>query len=172
MTFDCILANSPFGKIGVEITNKLIDEIPYNDISILGTRAMLSKHNENLALEYIYIENYILKPETKCKWVRQIILLGHKGTCNVIAPTYYGSNKEIKPNEIRIPFSIQSTGQFRIGFDALTTRNRETSHIMSVPDEEFEYLKEHWKSMEYIERFWWLHDRGLWKRYLNAAPHY
>lgn len=165
MTFDCILANPPYGKIGVEITKTLINDIPHKDISILGTRAMLSRHNEHLALEYVYIGNYILKPGIKCKWVRQIILLGHKGSCNVILEKADKYNGKIRRNEIRVPFSIQSEGQVRLSFNGLTTSNRATSHIISVSDEDFEYIKEHWKSMDYIERFWWLHDHGLWKAF-------
>lgn len=60
MRFTKILSNPPFGKIGVDITNIIMNEIPYQDIVILGTRTMLSKYCDKLALEYAYIEGYIL----------------------------------------------------------------------------------------------------------------
>ena len=167
MTFDCIYSNPPFGKIGVDIVNKITKEIPYNDISILGTTAMLSKHNDCLALEYTYIENYTLKPVTKCKWVGQLILLGHKGGCDVIATSRYNRiTKEEKPNEIRIPFSGHAKGVVVGCIKAITTRNRDTSTIMSLSDEDYEYIKKHWDDMDYVERFWWLVDRGLYKKYV------
>ena len=167
MTYDCIYSNPPFGKIGVDIVNKITKEIPYNDISILGTTAMLSKHNDQLALEYVYIEGYTLSPVTKCKWVAQLILLGHKGKCDVISHSKYsGRAKEERPNEVRIPFSDTGKGVVTECSKIITTRNRNTSIILSLSDEDYEYIKEHWDDMSYVERFWWLVDKGLYKKYV------
>ena len=167
MTYDCIYSNPPFGKIGVDIVNKITKEIPYNDISILGTTAMLSKHNDQLALEYVYIEGYTLSPVTKCKWVAQLILLGHKGKCDVISHSKYsGRAKEERPNEVRIPFSDTGKGVVAECSKIITTRNRNTSIILSLSDEDYEYIKEHWDDMSYVERFWWLVDKGLYKKYV------
>lgn len=165
MKFTKIIANPPFAKIGVDITKVIMNEIPHEDIVILGTRAMLSNHNERLALEYIYIEDYILNPPTKCKWVRQIILLGYKGSCKVTPSKQYKSSTPEQPNEIRVDFSSAKGGEMRILFDTLLTRNRKTSMMISLTDEDYEYLKEHWAEMDYVERFWWLHDHGLYSRF-------
>lgn len=62
MHFDNIISNPPYGSIGVDIVSKIMYDVPHNDISILGTRAMLCKHNKHLALEYVYIERYTLSP--------------------------------------------------------------------------------------------------------------
>ena len=167
MTFDFILMNPPFGKIGVDIVNKITKEIPYNDISILGTTAMLSKHNDVLALEYIYIGDYTLSPVTKCNWVKQLILLGHKGHCDVVTSSKYtGKSKEENPNELRIPFSDTAKGVVTECSKIITTRNRNTSIILSLSDEDYEYIKEHWDDMSYVERFWWLVDKGLYRKYV------
>lgn len=165
MQIDNIIANPPYGKLGVDITNHIVNQVPHKDISILGTRAMLSKHNESLNLEYVYIEGYTLSPVTKCKWVAQVILLGHKGTCKVIPDKCDRHNGKIMPNEIRVPFGIQCGGHFHIPVNVILTRNRVTSHIISVSDDDYEYIKEHWNDMSYIERFWWLHDHGLYKQF-------
>lgn len=167
MKFDHIYSNPPFGKIGVDIVNKITSEIPYNDISILGTTAMLSKHNDILALEYAYIANYTLNPVTKCKWVNQLILLGYKGECDVIAHSVYsGRAKEERPNEIRIPFSDHTKGLIVGCTKVITTRNRDTSTILSLSDEDYEYIKEYWDDMPYVERFWWLVNMGMYKKYV------
>lgn len=166
MKFDNILANPPYDKIGVEITNIIINEIPYKDISILGTRPMLGKHNERLALGYVYIEDYILEPPTKCKWVSQLVMLGHKGSCNVIPATCDGHNGKIRPNELRVTFSSGMCGRMCQSLEPLLTRNRETSWIISVSDEDYEYIKKHWDRMDCVERFWWMHDHGLYKQFM------
>ena len=166
MTFDCIYSNPPFGKIGVEIVNKITKEIPYNDISILGTTAMLSKHNDQLALEYVYIGDYTLNPVTKCNWVEQIILLGYKGKCDVVPSKAYRGRKEEKPNKFRVTFGANGSGLFQGTIYTRTTRNRNTSIILSLSDEDYEYIKEHWDDMSYVERFWWLVDKGLYKKYV------
>lgn len=166
MTFDNIISNPPFGKIGVDIVNKITSEISYNDISILGTTSMLSKHNDCLALEYVYIESYTLNPVTKCKWVSQLILLGHKGKCDVVPSKAYNGRKEEMPNELRVTFGANGSGLFRGTIYTRTTRNRDTSDILSLSDEDYEYIKKHWDEMSYVERFWWLVDRGLYKKYV------
>ena len=165
MKFDHIYSNPPFGKIGVDIVNK-IKEIPYNDISILGTTAMLSKHNDVLSLEYAYINEHILSPITKCKWVGQVILLGHKGKCDVIPIKCINHPKETLPNEIHIPFIFRCAGKIRVSLNCILTRNRDTSIILSLSDEDYEYIKKHWDGMTYIDRFWWLVDKGFYKKYV------
>lgn len=166
MTFDHIIANPPYGKIGVDITNKILNDIEYKDISILGTSAMLSKHNDCLSLEYVYIEGRTLSPITKCPWVCQLILLGHKGSCTVIKSVHIPRNMEVQPNEIRIPFNYQGSGQVRAKIDIMLTRNRNTSIIISISDKDMEYVKAHWGNMNYVERFWWLVEHRFYNKYI------
>ena len=166
MRFDNIIGNFPYGKIGVDITNFILKEISYNDISLLGTTAMLSKHNDVLALEHVYIEGYTLSPVTKCKWVVQLILLGHKGKCDVIPGKLINHPKEIMPNEIRMAFSLRRSGNMRVTLKSILTRNRDTSIILSLSDKDYEYIKKHWDGMSYVERFWLLVDKGLYKKYV------
>ena len=168
MNFDCILANPPYGNIGCDIVNKIMYDVPHKDISLLGTRAMLGKHNKRLALEYVYIEDYVLNPVCKVKWVRQLILLGHKGSCKVVPATCFeGHRMKELPNELRIVFSGKESGSIYGTLNRLLTRNRTTSHILSVSDEDYEYIKTYWDDMDYIQRFWWLHDHGLYKRFVE-----
>ena len=167
MNFDCILANPPYAKIGCDIVNKIVYDVPHKDISLLGTRAMLGKHNKRLALEYVYIADYVLNPVCKVRWVQQLILLGHKGSCRVVPATCY-QHKEERPNELRIAFSTEAKGITpHETLKPLLTRNRATSFILSVSDEDYEYIKTHWDGMGAIERFWWLHDHGLYKRFVE-----
>ncbi len=168
MTFDHIITNPPYGKIGCDITKTLLNDIPHKEISILGTRTMLCKHNDHLALEYVYIEDYILEPPTKCKWVSQIILLGHDGKCTIIPLTsYQGNREEEKPNELRIPFIRKTSGNIGGSINTFLTRNRATSEILSLSDEDYEYVKAHWDEMDILERFWWLHDHGFYRRFIE-----
>ena len=166
MNFENIIGNPPYGKIGVDITNFILKQISYNDISILGTTAMLSKHNDVLALEYAYIRYYILNPVTKHTWVSQLILLGHKGKCDVIHTKFCRNPKEIVPNEVRLPFTVGHNGTADISMKCLISRNRDTSYIMSLSDEDYEYIKKHWDNMTYVERFWWLMDKEFYKKYV------
>lgn len=167
MNFDCIIANPPYAKIGCDIVNKIMYEVPHKDISLLGTLAMLGKHNKRLALEYVYIGDYVLNPVCKVKWVQQLILLGHKGSCTVVPATYYNHKEEEKPNELRIEFSSTGKGTSHETLNPLLTRNRATSLMLSVSDEDYEYIKTHWDDMPYVDRFWWLHDHGLYKRFVE-----
>lgn len=169
MTFDNIIANPPYSKLGVDIVNKIIKEVPYRDISILGTRAMFKKHNDVLNIEYVYIENYTLSPVTKCKWVKQIILLGHKGQCSVIPKRSYDSRyvKSEQPNEIRITFSNVASGALCMTLSNILYRKQSNSVMLSLSDGDYEYIKAHWDNMTLVERFWWLHDHGFFKRYIT-----
>lgn len=169
MTFDNIIANPPYSKIGCDITKYILDNVSYRDISMLGTRAMFKKHNDVLNIEYIYINGYTLSPVTKCKWVEQIVLLGHKGHCEVIPKRSYRAKgiKSEQPNEIRIAFSNEGTGELSMTLSNILNRKRTTSIIISLSDEDYEYIKAHWNNMTHVERFWWLHDHGFFKRYIT-----
>ena len=169
MTFDNIIANPPYSKIGTDIVNKIIKEVSYRDISILGTRAMFRKHNDVLNIEYVYIADYTLSPVAKCKWVQQIVLLAHKGQCSVIPRRSRMARylKSEQPNEIRISFSNEGNGRFKMALSNILYRKRSTSTILLLNDGEYEYIKAHWDNMTGIERFWWLHDHGFFNRYIT-----
>ncbi len=169
MTFDNIIANPPYSNLGVNIVNKIIKEVPYGDISILGTRAMFNKHNDVLDIEYVYIEDWVLNPLNKVKWVKQIILLGHKGQCKIIPKRSYRARgiKTEQPHEIRIAFSIEGSGLFNMTLSNILYRKRSTSVMLSLTDSEYEYIKAHWDNMTRVERFWWLHDQRFFKKYIT-----
>lgn len=93
-------------------------------------------------------------------------MLGYKGSCKVIPSKQYTSSTPEQPNEIRVDFSSVKDGQIGTSLNFLQTRNRETSMMISLSDEDYEYLKEHWAEMERVERFWWMHDHGLYSRFV------
>lgn len=39
--------------------------------------------------------------------------------------------------------------------------------MLSLSDEDYEYIKAHWDNMTRVERFWWLHDHGFFKNYIT-----
>lgn len=139
MTFNNIIGNFPYGKIGCDITNFILKYIPYNDISMLGTRAMFRKHNDVLNIEYVYITNWVLNPISKIKWVEQLILLGHKGHCEVVPTKVFNHHSPEHPNEIRVAFSMETTGEIRAFINTLLTRSRKTSRILCLSDGDYEY---------------------------------
>ena len=165
MIFDFILSNCPFGTAGISIVNKLMEEVPSNEVSLLGTTQMLSKHNDQLALEYVYIEKNVLKPKIRFNWVQQMIVLGWTGKCKVCPTKYYSHKEEPKPNEIRITYALQGGGEIRMSINAMLNRNRDTSVMLSLSDKDYKYFLEHWKDMDNVDRFHWLVDMGLYKRF-------
>ena len=166
MTFDNIIANPPYSKIGCDITKYILDNVSYRDISMLGTREMFRKHNDVLNIEYVYITDWVLNPISKVKWVEQVILLGHKGHCEVVPTRASHHHSPERPNEIRVPFTLGYSGHFHVSLNCLLTRNIKTSYILYLSDEDYEYIKTHWGNMTYVERFWWLVDRGIYKKYV------
>ena len=165
MTFDNIIANPPYSKIGCDITKYVLNNVSYKDISMLGTRAMFRKHNDVLNIEYVYIADWVLNPLSKVKWVQQVILLGHKGHCEVIPDKVHSHNCPEHLYEIRVPFPKGYTGELCISLKYLLTRSRKTSYILYLSDGDYEYIKTHWDNMTRVERFWWLYDKGLYTRY-------
>lgn len=165
MTFDNIIANPPYSKIGCDITKYILGNVSYKDISMLGTRAMFRKHNDVLNIEYVYIKDWVLNPLSKVKWVEQVILLGHKGHCEVVPARVFHHHCPERSNEIRVPFPMGYTGELSISLNCLLTRSRKTSYILYLSDGDYEYIKAHWDNMTYVERFWWLYDKGFYTRY-------
>lgn len=165
MTFDNIIANPPYSKIGRDITKYILDNVSYRDISMLGTGAMFRKHNDVLNIEHVYITDWVLNPLSKVKWVKQTILLGHKGHCEVVPAKAVPRHCPERPNEIRVPFPMRHSGDLHISLNFLLTRSRKTSCMLYLSDEDYEYITAHWDNMTRTERFWWLYDKGLYTRY-------
>lgn len=168
MTFDNIIANPPYSKIGCDITKHILYNVSYKDISMLGTRAMFKKHNDVLAIEYVYISNWVLNPLSKVMWVSQVILLGHKGRCEVVPARGLRNHYPEHLNEIRVPFPQECNGDLHSSLNNLLTRSRKTSLMLYLSDGDYEYIKVHWDNMTRVERFWWLHDKGLYTKYIEA----
>lgn len=172
MQIDNIIANPPYGKIGVDITNHIMNQVPHKDISILGTRAMLLKHCDKLALKYCYIENYVMNPLTKVKWVSQIILLGHNGKTLVSEQrTHCIKEKdweEPHKREFRIPFMESSSGNLRHSYKCIKSRSRSTSLIVELTEDEWEKLK-NWDNWNPYERFLFCIEIGMYRR-LEIEP--
>ena len=165
MIFDFIMANPPYSHIGCDITKYLLEEVPHNEISLLGTTQMLSSHNDQLAMEYVYIEKNVLKPKIRFNWVQQMIVLGWTGKCKVYPTKYYSHKEEPKPNEIRITYALQGGGEIRMSVNAMLNRNRSTSVMLSLSDKDYKYFLKHWKDMDNVDRFYWLVDIGLYKSF-------
>ena len=167
MNFTKIIANPPFGKIGVDITNIIMNKIPHEDIVILGTRAMLLKHCDKLALKYCYIDNYVLNPITKCKWVEQMILLGCNGKTLVSEQRTHRTTEkgweEPHEREFRSPFMLSNNGNITIYYRTLTTRSRDSSLIVELTEEEWEKLKS-WDKWNTYERFLFCIEIGMYRR--------
>lgn len=164
---DLIIANSPYGKIGVDITNHIMNQVPHKDISILGTRAMLLKHCDKLALEYCYIENYVLNPLTKVKWVGQLILLGYTGKTLVSEQRTHRTRdkgwEEPHKREFRVPFSSDFGGNITHSYERLINRSRSTSIIIELTEDEWEKLK-NWDNWNPYERFLFCIEIGMYRR--------
>lgn len=167
MQIDNIIANPPYGKIGVDITNHIMNQVPHKDISTLGTMAMLNKHCDKLALEYCYIENYVLNPFTKVKWVRQIILLGHTGKTLVSEQRTHSITEkgwgEPHKREFRLPFMGGPNGTTRCSYECLINRSRSSSILIELTEDEWEKLK-NWDNWNPYERFLFCIEIGIYRR--------
>lgn len=173
MKFTKILANPPFGKIGVDITNIIMNEIPHEDIVILGTRTMLLKHCDKLALEYAYIENYVLNPFTKVKWVSQIIILGHPGKTLVSEQRTHRITEKgweyPHEREFRIPFIRCTGGNLIISYKCSITRSRSSSLIIELTEDEWEKLKNR-DNLNPYERFMFCIEIGGYRHLEIVSP--
>lgn len=76
MTFDNIIANPPYGKIGVDITKAVIKQNPDSNYAMLGTRNMFKPfYADTLACAFVQIGTYELGSNKKLDWgVEQAIL--------------------------------------------------------------------------------------------------
>lgn len=86
MTFDCIIANPPYAKIGCDITKAVIKKNPDSNYAMLGTRSMFKPfYADTLACAFIQIGRYELGSNAKLDWgVEQAILLATNGWTEVV----------------------------------------------------------------------------------------
>jgi hypothetical protein len=86
MTFDNILANPPYAKIGVDITRNVIEQNPDSNYAMLGTRSMFKPfYADTLACAFVQIGKYELGSNKKLDWgVEQAILLATNGWTEVV----------------------------------------------------------------------------------------
>lgn len=86
MYFDCILANPPYAKIGVDITRNVIEQNPDSNYAMLGTRSMFKPfYADTLACQFVQIGKYELGTNKKLDWgVEQAILLATNGWTEVV----------------------------------------------------------------------------------------
>lgn len=85
MCFDCILANSPYGKPGVDITKYIMENFPDANYAMLNTRSAFKKYYDKLACAFVQIGKYELGTNKKLDWgVEQAILLATNGWTEVI----------------------------------------------------------------------------------------
>lgn len=86
MNFDCIIANPPYGKIGVDVTKNVIKQNPDSNYAMLGTRSMFKPfYADTLACQFVQIGKYELGSNVKLDWgVEQAILLATNGWTEVV----------------------------------------------------------------------------------------
>jgi len=86
MTFDHIITNPPYGKIGCDITKKVIKQNPDSNYAMLGTRSMFKPfYADTLACQFVQIGRYEIGTNKKLDWgVEQAILLATNGWTEVI----------------------------------------------------------------------------------------
>lgn len=86
MRFDCIIANPPYGNIGVNITRNVIKQNPDSNYAMLGTRRMFKAfYADTLACQFVQIGRYELGSNNKLDWgVEQAILLATNGWTEVV----------------------------------------------------------------------------------------
>ena len=109
MKFDCIIANVPYGKIGVDITRNVIKQNPDSNYAMLGTRSMFKPfYKDTLACAFVQIGKYELGSNVKLDWgVEQAILLATNGWTEVI-----DNRKKVGENKVDID---QLSPSFSIG---------------------------------------------------------
>jgi len=118
---DLILANSPYGKPGVEITKYIMENFPDANYAMLGTRNMFRPfYADTLACQFVQIGQYELGSNNKLDWgVEQAILLATNGWTEVVVD----NRKKVGENKVGM-------GIGAINLQAYT--HRRTSHLVQV----------------------------------------
>jgi len=111
MNFDNILANPPYGKIGCDITKKVIEQNPDSNYAMLGTRSAFKKYYDKLACQFVQIGQYELGTNKKLDWgVAQAILLATNGWTEVV-----DNRKKVGENKVGIEHMAPSSRCFQAG---------------------------------------------------------
>jgi len=127
MTFDCIIANPPYAKIGCDITKKVIEQNPDSNYAMLGTRSMFKPfYADTLACAFVQIGKYELGTNKKLDWgVEQAILLATNGWTEVV-----DNRKKDGKNKVDIDHMTPSSGCFQTGH---------ISHLVQAPQGQIPY---------------------------------
>lgn len=120
MNFDCILANPPYAKIGVDITRNVIENNPDSNYAMLGTRSMFKPfYAYTLACQFVQIGKYELGSNQKLDWgVEQAILLATNGWTEVV-----DNRKKVGENKVGIENMLPTHKGFHAGH---------TSHLVGT----------------------------------------
>lgn len=111
MTFDCILANSPYGKPGVDITKYIMENFPDANYAMLNTRSAFKKYYDKLACQFVQIGRYELGSNQKLDWgVEQAILLATNGWTEVV-----NNRKKVGEYKVGVDQMAPSSRGFHIG---------------------------------------------------------
>lgn len=141
MTFDCIIANPPYGKIGCDITKKVIEQNPDSNYAMLGTRSMHKPfYADTLACQFVQIGQYELGSNQKLDWgVEQAILLATNGWTEVIDNRKKKGDNTVQMSQGQIPrgayTDLRSIHLVGMGISAINLQaytHRRTSHLVQV----------------------------------------
>ncbi len=105
MTFDHIITNPPYGKIGCDITKKVIKQNPDSNYAMLGTRSMFKPfYADTLACQFVQIGQYEFGTNKKLDWgVQQAILLATNGWTEVVDNRKKKGDNTVQMSQGQIP---------------------------------------------------------------------
>lgn len=102
---DLILANSPYGKPGVDITKYIMENLTDANYAMLGTRSMFKKYYDKLACQFVQIGKYELGSNVKLDWgAEQAILLATNGWTEVVDNRKKKGDNTVQMSQSQIPY--------------------------------------------------------------------
>lgn len=99
---DLILANSPYGKPGVDITKYIMENFTDANYAMLNTRTAFKKYYDKLACAFVQIGKYELGSNQKLDWVEQAILLATNGWTEVVDNRKKGGKNNVGVGSVRL----------------------------------------------------------------------
>lgn len=143
MCFDKLFVNCPFGAVGVEMMNYLLDTFPQSNISAFGTPSMFNKHYDKLSVQLAVIYEEIYGMGYRLDWgTRQAMLIATNGKTTVKKhkrKLYFKKDFKNMENGIYLKLCVYSriSGGWDIG-----SRNQEIIHIPGdVPNPNYVYVR-------------------------------